>query len=87
MLCSIVADGNLHVFQVTASGDLVHGSHAPGTGGFPVATVTDGCDPNVAPTVEIFNSNLHVFAQKTGGGIVWAVAPHGGKWSVKTLGA
>ena len=28
MICSLVADGNLHVFQVTAAGDLVHRSHA-----------------------------------------------------------
>src|ERR1700679_1219935 len=35
MLCSIIADGKLHIFQVTATGDLVHGSHAAGTGAFP----------------------------------------------------
>jgi hypothetical protein len=40
MLCSIIANGNLHVFQVTTTGDLVHGSHAAGTGAFPFDTVT-----------------------------------------------
>jgi hypothetical protein len=87
MLCSIVSNGNLHVFGVTASGNLVHGSHAPGAGAFPVDTVTSDCDPKVAPTAETFNNNLHVFAQKNDGHIVWCVAPHGGKWDVKVLGA
>ena len=40
MLCSIIADGKLHIFQVTATGDLVHGSHAAGTGAFPFAGIT-----------------------------------------------
>jgi hypothetical protein len=87
MLCSIVFNSTLNVFQVTATGDLVHGSHAAGAGGFPLTTVTNGCDPKVAPTAETFNNNLHVFAQKASGEIVWAVAPHGGKWTVKVLGA
>ena len=78
MLCSIIANGNLHVFSVTTTGDLVHGSHAAGTGAFPFDTVTNDCDPKVAPTAQVFNNNLHVFAQKTAGDIVWAVAPHGG---------
>ena len=86
MLCSIIADGDLHVFQVTETGDLVHGSHAAGTGAFPFETVTNGCDAKVVPTAQIFNNNLHVFAQKVDGGIVWGVAPHGGKWEVKALG-
>ncbi len=86
MPCSIVADGKLHIFQVTAAGDLVHGSHAAGTGAFPFETVTTGCDPKVVPTAEIFNNNLHVFAQKTEGEIVWGVASGGGKWDVKTPG-
>jgi hypothetical protein len=86
MLCSILSNDHLHVFQVTATGDLVHGSHAAGTGAFPLETVTDGCDPGVTPSAQTFNNNLHVFAQKTGGALVWAVAPHGGKWDVKTLG-
>jgi hypothetical protein len=87
MICSLVFNGNLHVFQVTTNGDLVHGSHAPGAGAFPLDTVTNGCDPKVAPTAEAFNNNLHVFAQKNSGEIVWGVAPHGGKWNVKTLGS
>jgi hypothetical protein len=87
MICSLVLDGSLHVFQVTTSGDLVHGSHAAGVGSFPLETVTSGCDPKVAPTAETFNNNLHVFAQKASGEIVWGVAPHGGKWDVKSLGA
>jgi len=86
MLCSIVADGNLHVFQVTATGDLVHRSHAAGSGNFPSETITSGCDPKVAPTAEIFNNNLHVFAQSTSGEIVWGLLPHGGKVQVKVLG-
>jgi hypothetical protein len=86
MLTSIVANGDLYVFQVTAAGDLVHGSHAPATGAFPLETITSGCDPRVAPTAQIFNNNLHVFAQKISGEITWGVAPHGGKWAVKTLG-
>lgn len=86
MLTSITANGNLHVFAVTGTGDLVHGSHAPGTGGFPLDTIASGCDPQVAPTTQVFNNNLHVFAQKSGGEIIWGVAPHGGKWTVKTLG-
>jgi hypothetical protein len=86
MLCSIIADGKLHIFQVTATGDLVHGSHAAGTGAFPFETVTNDCDPKVVPTTQIFNNNLHVFAQKTSGEVVWGVAPHGGKWDVKVLG-
>jgi hypothetical protein len=85
MICSLVSNGTLHVFNVTATGDLVHGSHAAGTGAFPLNTITGGCDANVAPTAETFNNNLHVFARKTGGEIVWCVAPHGGKWDVKTL--
>jgi hypothetical protein len=85
MLCSIVANSNLHIFQVTKTGDLVHGSHAAGSGAFPFDTITNDCDPAVAPTTQIFNNNLHVFAQKTGGAAVWAVAPHGGKWDVKVL--
>jgi hypothetical protein len=87
MLTSIIANGNLHIFQVTAAGDLVHGSHAPGTGAFPLDTITNGCDPHVVPTAQIFNNNLHVFAQKANGDVVWGVAPHGGKWAVKALGA
>jgi len=87
MLCSITSNNDLHVFEVTAQGDLVHGSHAAGSGAFPLTTVASGCDPQVTPTAQTFNNNLHVFAQKTGGGIVWGVAPHGGKWSVKVLGA
>jgi hypothetical protein len=87
MLCSIVANSQLHVFQVTSSGDLVHGAHEAGVGAFPISTVTDGCDPKVRPTAEVFNNNLHVFAQKASGEVVWAVAPHGGKWDVKVLGA
>jgi hypothetical protein len=87
MLCSIIADGKLHIFQVTTAGDLVHGSHAAGTGAFPFDTVTNDCDPKVAPTAEIFNNNLHVFAQKSDGEVVWGVAsPHGGKWDVKVPG-
>lgn len=86
MLCSITANGNLHVFQVTATGDLVHGSHAAGAGSFPFETIANGCDPKVIPSAQIFNNNLHVFAQKAEGDIVWGVAPHGGKWDVKTLG-
>jgi hypothetical protein len=85
MLCSIVANDNLHVFQVTATGDLVHRSHAAGTGNFPSDTITSDCDPKVAPTAEIFNNNLHVFAQKTNGQIVWGLLPHGGKVEVKVL--
>jgi hypothetical protein len=87
MLTSIISNGDLHVFQVTAAGDLVHGSHAPGTGAFPLDTITSGCDPRVVPTAQIFNNNLHVFAQKTSGEIIWGVAPHGGKWAIKVLGA
>ncbi len=87
MLCSIVADGNLHVFQVTAAGDLVHRSHAAGSGNFPSDTLTTGCDPKVAPTAEIFNNNLHVFAQKATGEIIWVLIPHGGKVDVKVLGS
>jgi hypothetical protein len=87
MICSLVFNGNLHVFQVTTNGDLVHGSHAAGAGAFPFDTITSGCDPKVAPIAETFNNNLHVFAQKTTGEIVWGVAPHGGKWDVKSLGA
>jgi hypothetical protein len=86
MLCSIIANGNLHIFQVTTTGDLVHGSHAAGTGAFPFDTITNDCDPKVVPTTQVFNNNLHVFAQKTAGDVVWAVAPHGGKWDVKVLG-
>jgi hypothetical protein len=86
MLCSIIANANLHIFQVTKTGDLVHGSHAAGSGAFPFDTITNDCDPTVVPTAQIFNNNLHVFAQKAGGDIVWAVAPHGGKWDVKDLG-
>lgn len=86
MLCSIIANGNLHIFQLTAAGDLVHGSHTAGMGAFPFETITNGCDPKVVPTAQIFNNNLHVFAQKTEGDIVWGVAPHGGKWDVKILG-
>ena len=86
MLCSIIANGNLHIFQVTATGDLVHGSHAAETGAFPLETITNGCDPKVVPTAEIFNDNLHVFAEKVEGDIVWSFAPHGGKWNVKILG-
>jgi hypothetical protein len=85
MLCSIVSDNDLHVFQVTAQGDLVHGCHAAGTGAFPLSTT--GCDPQVTPTAQTFNNNLHVFAQKTGGEIIWGVAPHGGKWNFKVLGS
>jgi hypothetical protein len=88
MLCSIVSNDSIHVFQVTGAGNLVHGSHAAGSGGFPITTVTGDCDPKVAPSAETFNNNLHVFAQKTNGDIVWCVAPHGGsKWDVKVLGA
>jgi hypothetical protein len=87
MLCSIVANGNLHVFQVTAAGDLVHLSHTAGTGNFPSETITTDCDPKVAPTTEVFNNNLHVFAQKTSGEIVWGLIPHGGKAEVKVLGS
>jgi hypothetical protein len=87
MLCSIISNNDLHVFTVTDQGDLVHGSHKAGAGAFPLETVTNGCDPHVAPSAETFNNNLHVFAQKTDGQIVWAVAPHGGKWDVKTLGS
>jgi hypothetical protein len=87
VLCSIISNNDLHVFEVTAKGDLVHGSHAAGTGAFPLETVTSGCDPQVAPTAQSFNNNLHVFAQKVSGEIIWGVAPHGGKWSVKTLGS
>jgi hypothetical protein len=86
MLTSITANGDLHVFGVTGTGDLVHGSHAPGAGAFPLDTIASGCDPHVAPTTQVFNNNLHVFAQKSGGEIIWGVAPHGGKWTVKTLG-
>jgi hypothetical protein len=86
MICSIIANGTLHVFQVTATGDLVHGSHAAGSGAFPFDTITNGCDPKVAPSAEVFNNNLHVFAQKTSGQVVWSVAPHGGKWDTKVLG-
>jgi hypothetical protein len=86
MLCSIVVNDNLHVFQVTAAGDLVHRSHAAGTGNFPSDTITSDCDPKVAPTAEIFNNNLHVFAQKNSGEIVWVLFPHGGKAEVKVLG-
>ena len=57
-----------------------------GTGAFPFETVTNDCDPKVVPTTQIFNNNLHVFAQKTSGDVVWGVAPHGGKWDVKVLG-
>ncbi|HEX3796762.1 MAG TPA: hypothetical protein VHV57_19875 [Acidimicrobiales bacterium] len=88
MPTSLVVNDHLHVFQVTAAGDLVHGAHAAGSGAFPLDTVTNECDPKVAPTAETFNNNLHVFAQKASGQIVWAVAPHGGsKWDVKVLGA
>jgi hypothetical protein len=87
MLTSIISNGDLHVFGVTGTGDLVHGSHAPATGAFPLDTITSGCDPHVAPTAQIFNNNLHVFAQKTTGEIIWGVGPHGGKWAVKVLGA
>jgi hypothetical protein len=87
MLCSIVANGDLHVFQVTPSGDLVHRSHVAGTENFPTDTITNGCDPNVTPITEIFNNNLHVFAQKTSGEIVWGMIPHGGKADVKVLGS
>jgi hypothetical protein len=85
MLCSIVDNGNLHVFQVTAAGDLVHRTHAAGTGNFLSDTITSDCDPEVAPTAEIFNNNLHVFAQKTNGQIVWGLIPRGGKVEVKVL--
>src|ERR1700728_4582317 len=84
MLCSIVANDNLHVFQVTATGDLVHRSHAAGTGNFPSDTITSDCDPKVAPTAEIFNNNLHVFAQKTNGQIVWAYSPTAGRSKSKS---
>jgi hypothetical protein len=87
MICSLVADDNLHVFQVTAAGDLVHRSHAAGTGNFPSETITSGCDPKVAPTAEIFNNNVHVFAQTIGGEIVWGLIPHGGKAEIKVLGS
>jgi hypothetical protein len=87
MLCSIVFNGHLNVFSVTPAGELVHGSHQAGTGGFPIETITTACDPTVSPSAQAFNNNLHVFAQKTGGEIVWGVAPHGGKWDVKVLGA
>ena len=87
MLCSIISNSDLHVFRVTTEGDLVHGAHKAGTGAFPLETVTGGCDPHVAPTAETFNNNLHVFAQKADGQIVWAVAPHGGKWDVRVLGS
>jgi hypothetical protein len=87
MLCSIVANDNLHVFQVTPAGDLVHRTHAANTGSFPSETITSDCDPKVAPTAEIFNNNVHVFAQKTSGEIVWAFIPHGGKVEVKVLGS
>jgi len=88
MLSSLVFNDNLHVFAVAENGDLVHGSHAAGTGAFPVDTITTGCDPKVAPSAETFNNNLHVFAQRATGEIVWGVAPHGGaKWTVKNLGA
>jgi hypothetical protein len=87
MLCSIVANDNLHVFQVTEAGDLVHLSHTAGTGNFPSDTITSDCDPKVAPTAEIFNNNLHVFAQKNNGQIVWGLIPHGGKVEVKVLGS
>jgi hypothetical protein len=86
MPCSIIANGNLHVFQVTPAGDLVHGSHAAGTGAFPLETIASDCDPSVVPTAQVFNNNLHVFAQKKEGGTTWGVAPHGGKWDVKILG-
>jgi hypothetical protein len=86
MLCSLVFNNNLHVFQVTANGDLVHGSHAAGAGAFPLDTIASGCDPKVAPSAEMFNNNLHVFAQKASGQIVWGV-DHGGKWAVKDLGS
>ena len=49
-------------------------------------TVTNDCDPKVVPTAQVFNNNLHVFAQKTAGDAVWTLASHGGKWDVKTLG-
>jgi hypothetical protein len=87
MPTSIISNGDLQVFDVTGSGDLVHGSHAAGTGAFPLETITTGCNPQVAPTAQTFNNNLHVFAQKSSGEIVWGVAPHGGKWDVKVLGA
>jgi hypothetical protein len=87
MLTSIISNGDLHVFQVTETGDLVHGSHAAGTGAFPLDPIVSGCDPHVAPTPQTFNNNLHVFAQKTSGEIIWGVAPHGGKWAIKVLGA
>jgi hypothetical protein len=87
MLTSIISNGDLHVFSVTGTGDLVHGSHAAGTGAFPLETIVNGCDPHVAPTAQIFNNNLHVFAQKASGEIVWGMEPHGGKWTVKVLGA
>ena len=44
---------------------------------FPWTPSPTGCDPKVAPTAEAFNNNLHVFAQKNNGEIVWGVAPHG----------
>lgn len=87
MLTSIISNGDLHVFQVTGTGDLVHGSHAAGTGAFPLDPIVNGCDPHIAPTAQTFNNNLHVFAQKTSGEIIWGVAPHGGKWAIKVLGA
>ena len=87
MLCSIVADSKLHVFQVTAAGDLVHRSHTAGTGNFPSETITSGCDPKVAPTADVFNNNVHVFAQSVSGEIVWVLIPHGGKAEVKVLGS
>jgi hypothetical protein len=86
ILCSIIFNGNLNVFQVTTNGELVHGSHAAGTGAFPIETITAGCDPTVPPSAQTFN-NLHVFAQKASGEIVWGVAAHRGKWGVKVLGA
>lgn len=85
MLCSIVANGNLHLFQVTEAGDLVHRSHAAGAGNFPGETLVSDCDPKVTPIAEIFNNNVHVFAQKSGGEVVWGFIPHGGKAEVKVL--
>jgi hypothetical protein len=79
MLCSIIANGNLHIFQVTAAGDLVHGSHTAGTGAFPFETITNGCDPKVVPTAQIFNNTLRAFAQKTEGDIVWGCRTPRGK--------
>ena len=41
----------------------------------------------ILPALVLLVLNLHVFAQKASGEIIWGVAPHGGKWDVKVLGA